>query len=122
MADDRPYYLNLLRIHLPIGGWVSILHRVSGALLALAAPLLLYAFMLSLDSPEGYSRVVGYFASAPGFLLALSLVWATLHHFLAGLRHLAMDLGWGQDKQAARVSAIACLALALVLTLLWAVG
>lgn len=122
MADGRPFYLNLLRIHLPIGGWVSILHRVSGALLALATPLLLYAFMLSLESAQGYARVVGFFASAPGFLLVLGLVWATLHHFLAGLRHLALDLGWGKDKRPARMSALACLALALLLTLAWAVG
>lgn len=122
MADGRPFYLNLLRIHLPIGGWVSILHRVSGALLALATPLLLYAFMLSLESAQGYARVLGFFASAPGFLLALGLVWATLHHFLAGLRHLALDLGWGKDKRPARRSALACLALALLLTLAWAVG
>ncbi|MFN3593205.1 MAG: succinate dehydrogenase, cytochrome b556 subunit [Thiobacillaceae bacterium] len=122
MADGRPFYLNLLRIRLPIGGWVSILHRVSGTLLALATPSLLYAFMLSLDSPEGYARVAGFFASTPGFLLAIGLVWATLHHFLAGLRHLALDLGWGKDKRPARMSAFACLVLALLLTLAWAVG
>lgn len=122
MADGRPFYLNLLRTHLPIGGWVSILHRLSGALLALATPLLLYAFMLSLESAAGYTRVVGFFASAPGFLLAFGLIWATLHHFLAGLRHLTLDLGWGQDKRPARMSAFASLTLALLLTLAWAVG
>lgn len=122
MLQPRPFYLDLRGIHLPIGGWVSILHRVSGALLALATPLLLYAFMLSLESAQGYARVVGFFASAPGFLLALGLVWASLHHFLAGLRHLALDLGWGKEKRPARMSAFASLALALLLTLAWAVG
>ncbi len=122
MPGGRPFDLDLRRIHLPIGGWVSILHRLSGALLALATPLLLYALMQSLASAEGYARVARFFASVPGLLLAFVLVWALFHHYLAGLRHLARDLGWGQDKRAARVSAIATLLLALMLTLIWAIG
>ncbi len=98
MATQRPYYLDLLRIRLPIGGWVSILHRVSGVLLALAAPLLLYLFMLSLRSAEDYAAVRLLLGGGVGVFFTLGLSWAALHHFFAGLRHLGLDLDWGGDK------------------------
>jgi succinate dehydrogenase / fumarate reductase cytochrome b subunit len=112
----RPFYLNLLQIRLPIGGWVSILHRGSGVLLSLAVPGLLYVFMLSLESSAGFAAVTEMLGGGIGFLILLGLVWAGLHHFLAGLRHLGFDLGWGEEKLAARRSAWAVLLLALLLT------
>ena len=112
----RPFYLNLLQIHLPIGGWVSILHRGSGVLLALAVPGLLYLFMLSLESSAGFAAVTEMLSGGIGFLVLLVLVWAGLHHLLAGLRHLGFDLGWGEEKLTARRTAWAVLVLALLLT------
>jgi len=118
----RPYYLNLLQIRLPIGGWVSILHRASGALLSVLVPLLLYGLMLSLASPEGFARVRGFLAGGPGWLIGLLVSWALLHHFLAGLRHLGFDFGWGEDRRRARQTAWLVLSLALALTALIALG
>ena len=115
---QRPYYLNLLQIRLPIGGWVSILHRATGALLSLLVPALLYGLMRSLESPEGFAEVSGLLSSGIGWLLALLLVWAVLHHLLAGLRHLSLDMGWGKARERARQTAWLTLALAVVLTLL----
>ncbi|NWG87461.1 MAG: succinate dehydrogenase, cytochrome b556 subunit [Hydrogenophilaceae bacterium] len=115
---QRPYYLNLLQIRLPIGGWVSILHRASGALLSLLVPALLYGLMLSLQSPEGFGQVRDFLGGGIGWLLALLVSWALLHHFLAGLRHLGFDLGWGEGRLRARQTAWLVLALALVLTAL----
>lgn len=117
MHTTRPYYLNLIRIRLPIGGWVSILHRVSGALLSLAVPLLLYGLMLSLRSAEDYAEVIGFLGDGPGLVLLLGAVWSTLHHFLAGLRHLGLDLGWGESRVRARQTAAVTLLVAVVLTL-----
>ena len=114
----RPYYLNLLQIHLPIGGWVSILHRASGALLSLLVPVLLYGLMLSLQSPEGFAQVRGFLAGGIGWLVGLLVSWALLHHFLAGLRHLGLDFGWGEGRARARQTAWLVLALALALTAL----
>lgn len=122
MRKGRPFYLNLLRIRLPVGGWVSILHRVSGAALSVAVPLLLYLWMLSLRSPEGFAQVTGLLTGGAGFLLLLALVWATLHHLFAGLRHLGFDIGWGEDRVTARRTAWVTLLLALMLTGLVAVG
>jgi len=101
----RPFFLNLLQIRLPIGGVVSILHRASGAVLSLAIPCLLYTLMLSLRSPEDFRRVADWFAGIYGWLLSIGLIWALLHHFLAGLRHLGFDLGWGEDRLLARKTA-----------------
>lgn len=117
----RPYYLNLLQIHLPIGGWVSILHRASGALLSLLVPVLLYGLMLSLQSPEGFAQVRGFLAGGIGWLVGLLVSWALLHHFLAGLRHLGLDFGWGEGRARARQTAWLVLGLALALALALAV-
>ena len=103
----RPVYLNLLRIHLPLTGWVSILHRLSGALLFAALPFGVWAFTVSLSDEAGFHR----FADAVGHPLAkfvvVGLVWAFAHHLFGGLRHLALDAHWGMDLKRARQSSLA---------------
>jgi succinate dehydrogenase / fumarate reductase, cytochrome b subunit len=115
MHRPRPYFLDLFAIRLPIGGVVSILHRASGAFLALVIPLLLYALMLSLRSPEDFARIRAFFDSGLGWLIGLGLLWALLHHLFAGLRHLGFDIGWGEEKQRARLTAKLAMAAALLL-------
>lgn len=126
MNPQRPFFLNLLVIRLPIGGVVSILHRASGVLLSLAVPLLLYTLMLSLRGPADFDRVRAFFTGLPGWLLGTLAAWALLHHFLAGLRHLGFDLGLGEDKATARATAWASLGGAVlvigILALLMALG
>lgn len=118
--NRQPYYLDLIRIRLPIGGLVSILHRASGALLSLAVPGLLYLFMLSLRSAEDFQRLGDLFSGGLGGLAGVVVTWALLHHFLAGLRHLGFDFGLGEARRAARLSAQLTLWLAVALTaLLW---
>lgn len=104
LPDNRPVYLNLFRLHLPISGWVSILHRLSGALLFLLLPLMVWGFALTFSSEAGFARVVAWGATPFAKLLTLVLVWAFVHHFLAGLRHLAMDSHWGVSLKNARLS------------------
>lgn len=122
MPKPRPYFLNLIQIRLPIGGWVSILHRVSGAALSLAVPGLLYVWMLSLRSPEDHAAVVDFLSGWFGFPILLGVVWATLHHLLAGLRHLGFDIGWGEGRERARLTAWIVLFAALGLTGLFGLG
>jgi succinate dehydrogenase / fumarate reductase cytochrome b subunit len=112
---QRPFFLDLLAIRLPIGGVVSILHRASGAFLSLAVPCLLYTLMLSLRSPEDFVRVSDFFSGGPGWLIGLGALWALLHHFLAGLRHLGFDIGWGEGRERARRTAWLTLGAALAL-------
>ncbi len=112
---QRPFFLNLMAIRLPIGGIVSILHRVSGAGLSLAIPILLFLFSRSLRSPYYYDRVTELFSHGLGWLIGLGLLWALLHHFLAGMRHLGFDFGLGEGKERARQTAWLTLVLAALL-------
>ncbi len=105
----RPFFLNLMAIRLPLGAVVSILHRASGAFLSLAVPCLLYTLMLSLRSPGDHAGVRAFFAGGLGWLVGLFALWALLHHFLAGLRHLGFDFGLGESRERARSTALVAL-------------
>ena len=114
----RPVYLNLFRIHLPLAGWVSILHRASGALLFLALPLGVWVLSISLTGEAGFRRVAGWLALPLGKLLLLLLVAAFAQHLFAGLRHLALDVHWGVSLKNAGQSSRAVLTATLGVTLL----
>jgi len=116
----RPVFLNLLRIHLPLTGWVSILHRLSGGLLFLAVPVAVWGMSQSLSDEAGFRRVADWFGHPLGKLLLLILIWAFAHHLFAGLRHLALDAHWGIDLRHARRSSIAVLLAGGLVTLLFA--
>ena len=121
MARPRPKYLNLVQIRLPVPGLVSIMHRVSGAALFLFIPFLLTLFELSLDSPQAYARFKGVAGHWAIKLILIGLAWAYLHHLLAGVRHLALDLHYGSDLAPARATSWAVLAGGIVLTAAFAV-
>lgn len=117
MPRKRPFYLNLMQIWLPVGGYVSILHRASGVLLSLAIPVLLWVWSISLSSAEGFAFVQDTLRGGLGAVVGCVLLWAFLHHLLAGLRHLGFDLGWGESRLAARRSAWLTLVLSLAILL-----
>lgn len=121
MNRQRPFFLDLPAIRLPIGGVVSIMHRASGAVLSLLIPALLYLLMLSLRSPDSFAKVQDFLAGGIGWLFGLGLLWALLHHLFAGLRHLGFDIGWGEEKLRARFTAKLALIAALALVALVAV-
>jgi succinate dehydrogenase / fumarate reductase cytochrome b subunit len=113
----RPVYLNLLAIRQPIPAIVSILHRISGALLFLIGlPLGLWALQASLASPEVYARITGAFEGPFAKLVLIVLIWAYLHHLIAGIRHLLADVHIGLDLGSARRSAAVSMVLAILLT------
>lgn len=118
----RPKYLSLqallFEIRLPLPGWVSILHRISGALLFLAMVWLLWMLDRSLASEAGFDRLKHYAALWPVKLSLLVLAWAYCHHFCAGIRYLFLDLDKGVDKEAARLSSWIVLGASLALTAL----
>lgn len=116
IKKKRPVYLNLVQIRLPLPGFVSILHRISGALLFVSGIWLLYLLDRSLGSPAGFDSVKRY-ASYPIVKLGfLALIWAYCHHFCAGLRYLFLDLDVGSDLRSARVSSWIVLVVSLVIT------
>ena len=118
VAKARPVYLDLPRIRQPIPAITSILHRISGALLFLVGvPALLWGVQSSLASAESYEAFRAFLARPVVKLVALVLLWAYLHHLLAGIRHLFMDVHVGLDLKPARQSATAATVAAILLTL-----
>lgn len=122
--NTRPKYLNLpaiiFEIRLPVPGWVSLLHRVSGALLFFPfAAWLLYLLDQSLASEQGFNYVRERYLALPLVKLGmLAMVWAYAHHFFAGIRFLFLDVHKGIDLASARRTAVAVLVLSLALTAL----
>lgn len=118
MDKDRPKHLALHLIKLPLPGFVSILHRISGLLLFFALPLILLMLQYSLRSIETYTQLMSVLAHPLAKLVLLGLLWAFLHHLCAGLRYLAIDLDYGVKLVQARASSKAVLAVSLALTVL----
>ena len=116
IKKKRPVYLNLVRIRLPLPGFVSILHRVSGALLFLSGVWMLFMLDRSLVSEAGFQSVRHYVGFPVVKLALLGLIWAYCHHFCAGIRYLFLDLDKGVDLAAARMSSWAVLVASLALT------
>jgi succinate dehydrogenase / fumarate reductase cytochrome b subunit len=133
MADtlkSRPEFRNihitdLRNYRLPPAGIVSILHRVSGLLMFVLLPFIIWMFDTSVTSEVSFGGFRSAFVAGVGFvpgwfvkLVSLGLIWAYLHHFIAGLRHLWMDGTHSVSKQQGHSSALLTLGLSVVLTLL----
>ncbi len=118
MVKKRPKFLNLFEIKLPLPGWVSILHRISGAGLFLMLPLLIWLLGLSLGSPENFATFKTVVGHPLAKLILLGLLWAYLHHFCMGIRVLLIDLQIGVEKAPARTTAMLVLVVSLTLTAL----
>ena len=129
LVRKRPEFRNINALkdlpsyRLPAAGIVSILHRISGFLMFLLMPLFIWLFDNSITSEISYAKLSAAFGIGIGFvpgwffkLLALALIWAYLHHFIAGVRHLWMDINHAVSKEFGRSSAIFTLALSLGLT------
>ncbi len=119
MIKKRPKYLALFQIRLPLPGVVSILHRISGALLFFPGVLLLLLMLhYSLHSIETYTRLVELLSHPIARLAVIGLLWAFLHHFCAGIRFLAIDVRIGSSLAGARLGSKWVLAVSLALTIL----
>jgi len=116
IAKPRPKYLNLLEIRLPLAGFASILHRVSGAGLFLMLPLLIYLLQLSLGTAQDFRDFKAVLEHPLAKLILIGLLWAFLHHFCMGIRILLLDMHIGIELEAARRSAKAVLGISLLLT------
>jgi succinate dehydrogenase / fumarate reductase cytochrome b subunit len=117
--SDLPSY------SLPPAGIVSILHRVSGAILFVLMPFIIWMFDTSVSSEFSFARFTQLFSAGiglvPGWfvkLVALAIIWSYLHHFIAGMRHLWMDISHAAvTKEFGRSSALVTLTLGTLLTL-----
>jgi len=124
-SKPRPQFSNigitdLMAYRLPMAGKVSILHRISGALLFLCLPGLIALFAMSFSSEAGFKAMSTVVGSPLVKLILLVLIWGYLHHFCAGIRYLALDLHIGVDKEPAAKSASLVLGVSLALTVVFA--
>ncbi len=110
------HVFDLMKYRLPWAGKVSILHRVSGLLMFLLIPFVLYLFEQSITSEVSFSTFKSVLAHPISKLVILALIWAYLHHFCAGIRFLMLDLHKGIDKASSAKSAVAVLIISLSLT------
>jgi len=129
LAKKRPEFRNINALtdlptyRLPAAGIVSILHRISGAIMFLLLPFIIWMFDTSVSSEISFARFTAAFNIGIGFvpgilvkLTALALIWAYLHHMIAGLRHLYMDARHAVSKEFGKSSAVVTLVLSLGLT------
>jgi succinate dehydrogenase / fumarate reductase cytochrome b subunit len=126
MTRQRPGTMKLLdavKYRLPLAGVVSILHRVSGGLMFLLLPFIVWMLDTSLSSEVSYDTFTSAFVAGIGFvpgwfvkLVCLALIWAYLHHFIAGVRHLWMDMTHSVSKAQGRSSAVFTLVSSVILT------
>ncbi|MBX9717184.1 MAG: succinate dehydrogenase, cytochrome b556 subunit [Burkholderiaceae bacterium] len=118
MQKTRPKFLQLHNIRLPLPGFVSILHRISGMGLFLCLPLLLWLLDNSLHSASSFSRFQVFIANPLVKIVLLGLIWAFLHHLCAGIRYIALDLHFGTELPKARASSWVVLAVSIALTVI----
>lgn len=130
LAKKRPEFRNINALkdlptyRMPVAAWVSIMHRASGAIMLLLLPFILWMFDKSLSSEISFDAFTAAFRAGIGFvpgavlkLVVLVLIWAYLHHFTAGLRHIWMDISHAAvTKEFGKSSAIATLVISLSLT------
>ena len=131
LAKKRPEFRNINIFHdvrtyrMPLAALVSILHRISGMIMFILLPFVIWMFDTSVSSEISFARFTSAFAAGVGFvprwfvkLVALALIWAYLHHLIAGLRHLWMDVSHSAvNKDFGRQSAAFTLVVSIALTL-----
>ncbi len=129
LAKKRPEFRNINALsdlptyRLPAAGIVSILHRISGLIMFLLLPLIVWMFDTSVSSEISFAKFSAAFNVGLGFVpgvlvkvVVLGLIWAYLHHLIAGVRHVYMDVCHAVSKEFGKSSAVATLVLSLSLT------
>ena len=126
MTRQRPGTMRLIdavKYRLPPAGVVSILHRVSGGLMFVLLPFIIWLFDAIISTEISFERFTSVFVAGIGIfpawlvkLVVLSLIWAYLHHFSAGVRHIWMDATHSVSKEQGHSSALVTLGLSAVLT------
>lgn len=129
LAKKRPEFRNINALsdlpsyRLPAAGIVSILHRISGVVMFLLLPFVVWLFDTSVSSEISFAKFTAAFNVGIGFvpgvlvkLITLAIIWAFLHHIVAGLRHLYMDVCHAVTKEFGKSSAVFTLIVSLGLT------
>ena len=103
MTDQRPVYLNLIKIRLPLPGIISFAHRITGVILFLSLPFAVYLLDLSVESKQSFAEVQQILKQPLMLFVQILLLWSLAHHFFAGIRFLLIDAEIGVEKSQARL-------------------
>ncbi|HSW69077.1 MAG TPA: succinate dehydrogenase, cytochrome b556 subunit [Gammaproteobacteria bacterium] len=118
MKKQRPKNLNLFTIRYPMPAIASILHRISGFILFFTIPFLIWALRESLASQQSFDDI-HLILTAPWLkFIFWCILSAFFYHFVAGIRHLLMDIGIGEELKSGKFSALATIAIAAILIIL----
>lgn len=97
---------------------VSILHRISGVILFLLIPIILWGLSLSLSSPDDFDHLHQFLTNPIMKFMIWASLSAFLYHLVAGIRHLLMDLQIGTELKCGRLSAMLTLIISIVFIIL----
>ena len=118
MKDERPIYLNLFQYKWPLVAIASILHRVSGVGVFFGIGVLLFLLQASLESQSSFELVRSNFESPGLKILVWLIVSGLIYHFIAGVKHLVMDWGFGEDLRSAHLASQVSIVVAAISSLL----
>lgn len=116
--SQRPVNLDLRTIKLPITAYASILHRITGVILFVSLVIALFLLDESLSGPEGFATVKAWMSNFFVKFIVWGMLSALIYHFVAGVRHLIMDLGIGETLEKGRLGAKIVLIVSVVLIIL----
>ena len=102
----RPVNLDITTVRMPFTAVLSILHRISGIVIFLAAPVLIWLLQQSLTSPEHYANVEQLLSGGFYRFAFFGVLWAFAYHIMAGIKHLLMDAGHGETLEGAKISSV----------------
>lgn len=117
VKDNRPVYLNLFKIRLPMAGLVSLAHRASGVLMFLSLPFIVYLLDLSVASASGFEQAIATLQQPIVMAAGLLFIWSLAHHLFAGIRFLLIDADICIDKKPATITAWLVMVLAVFVVL-----
>ncbi|MAA63925.1 MAG: succinate dehydrogenase, cytochrome b556 subunit [Alteromonadaceae bacterium] len=118
MNSKRPVNLDLSKFHFPLPAITSILHRTSGIIIFIGMGFLLYGLDLSLEGESGFNAVNDLLSSFLAKLIIWGILSALLYHLVAGIKHLLMDMGIGEELQSGRLAAKATVVISVILIVL----
>ena len=119
---QRPKFLNLLQIRLPVTAVASILHRASGVILLMVLPVIIYGLDLSLQGREGFEQVISMIQSPVGQLVFVLISTSIFYHLIAGIRFLLLDVDIGYSLAAARWTARIVITISIIVMLVLITG
>lgn len=118
MNSKRPVNLDLGKFHFPLPAITSIIHRISGVILFVGVAFMLYGLDMSLSGEEGFNRVNELLNSFLAKLIIWGILSALLYHLVAGIKHLLMDMGIGEELKTGRLAAKLSLVISVILIVL----